>query len=42
MLNNCAKNTAVKKVTLTSPARDNHGSIQILICFFVWDMTELQ
>ena len=32
---NCAENTAVKKVILTSRARDNHGSIQVSICFFV-------
>ena len=33
--NNCAESTAVKKVILTSRARDNHGSIQVSICFFV-------
>ena len=40
--NNCVKNTTVKKIILTSGARDNHGSIQVSISFFVWDMKEQQ
>ena len=40
--NNCVKNTTVKKIILTSGARDNHGSIHVSISFFVWDMKEPQ